>query len=68
MDIRNIIQGWTNVLIENDEIEKIAEYRLSICNGCDKRIEQLGVDVCAMCHCPLVAKTRSDSKCDLSKW
>lgn len=68
IDIKNIIQGWTNVLIEDSEIEQIAKYRLSICNGCEHKIEMIGVECCGICHCPLIAKTRSNSKCDLNKW
>jgi hypothetical protein len=62
------VQGWINVALDElgvlDEATKIkAEKRLLICNACE-----YGGWTCRLCGCPLVAKTKSNSKCDLGKW
>jgi hypothetical protein len=66
--LRTILNGWKNTLITDSKIEAVAQVRLSICNGCDKKTTQLGIDVCGECHCPLVAKVRSNDTCPLNKW
>ncbi len=66
---KEIGEGWLNVIIKNAEIEEEAQRRLSICNGCEKKDSMIGVDVCSLCHCPLLAKARSsDSECPLNRW
>jgi len=67
--LKDIINGWKNVIITDANVEEIAEVRQLICNGCDKKTEMLGMEVCGLCHCPLLAKTRStDNRCPLGKW
>ena len=69
IDIKNIWNGWKNVIITDENIEAAAEVRLLICNGCDKKTSMITVDVCGLCHCPLIAKTRSkNERCPLGKW
>jgi len=63
--IREILNGWKNVVWEKPEVEKLAYDRLTICSTCDKNIS----NKCSECGCPLVAKLRSEySKCPLGKW
>jgi hypothetical protein len=68
MKISRIINGWKNYIIKNNDVETKAQVRISICNGCDKKATQLGIEVCGECHCPLVAKVRSNDNCPLNKW
>lgn len=68
--LKEIGEGWLNNLLrDNPEIEEQAKERLAICSSCPNRITMLGVDVCALCHCPLSAKARSqESECPAGKW
>jgi hypothetical protein len=69
MNIKEIVEGWKNVIIHDDEVEKIASTRKAICDTCPNKVIQLGMECCSLCHCPLVAKTRSlDSVCPDGKW
>lgn len=68
--LTEIIEGWKNVVFTDAEIELLSDERMKICNGCPhKEINLLNIDICGLCHCPLIAKTRSpESKCPESKW
>lgn len=62
-----IVEGWTNWIWKNEEVEKVAQERAAICAGCDSNKN----NTCKECGCPLFAKTRSmkeTNKCDLDKW
>lgn len=72
--VNNIVQGYTNLLITDDEIEELSAERFTICNTCTSRIVLVKVNgipkyKCGECSCPLDAATRSPGKvCDLNKW
>jgi len=69
MKPKDIINGWKNWLFTDDEVEKIAADRLAICNTCPEKDSMLNLEVCRLCHCPLVAKTRSiKSECPKGLW
>jgi len=70
MKIKNVIDGWKHVLVEDKAIEEMAAKRLQICSECPNKTRLMDiVDVCGLCHCPLLAKIRSiDENCPLSKW
>ena len=69
MNIKKILKAWKNVAITNEEIEAIADQRSAICNKCRNKERMLGIDVCAACHCPLIAKQRSpENSCPLGLW
>lgn len=69
MKLKEIAEGWKNVLIEDLEVEKIADDRKAVCDSCNEKISLLGIGCCGMCHCPLLAKQRSvESSCPLNKW
>jgi len=69
MKINNIINGWKNVIIKDEDIEELAKTRIQVCNNCPNKMKQLGLDVCGLCHCPLMAKVRSlDEVCPIKKW
>jgi len=67
--IKNIFEGWTNVLIPQESVEKIADLRTRICNLCPHKGTKLGIDYCKKCGCPIAAKSRSiNEHCPLKKW
>ena len=63
--LKNILAGWRNVLIQDPQIEALAQTRGEICLRCPhrKRI------VCGKCGCPLKAKLRApDATCPDDRW
>ncbi len=67
LDIKEVTHAWINLAIGNEEVKKIAEERMKVCIECPFREKQLGVFVCSLCMCPLIAKTHSPkNSCD--KW
>lgn len=67
--IKEIIEGWTNKIFTNEQVEILSNERMEICNQCPHKIKMLSVDVCELCMCPLSAKTRSpESDCAIHKW
>ena len=67
--IKNIFEGWSNVFIKDDNVEKIATLRRKICDLCRSKGNSLGVDYCKICGCPLIAKSRSmNEHCPIEKW
>lgn len=81
--LKNIIAGWTNLMIDNPVVEEIAMKRANICATCpfvkhstgvhtiivDKKTTQIRGMVCGKCGCPLSAKVRSaDDYCPAGKW
>lgn len=72
-EIKNIIEGWSNVFGGNSTIKAIASYRFNICMTINdgspcKKMNKFGY-VCMACGCPLKGKTASmGSKCKLNHW
>jgi len=67
--IKNIIQGWINVIIPNTRIEAIAKGRLEECIKCPSQELEFGITVCGACGCPLLAKARSEEDlCPRGRW
>jgi hypothetical protein len=67
--IKNIFEGWSNVVFPNSSVEKIANLRSRICDLCIHKGNKLGVDYCKKCGCPIIAKSRSmEEHCPLNKW
>jgi len=67
--MKEILDGWMKVLIEDEETEKLSKERMTICNSCPFKSKIIGVEVCSRCNCPLIAKTRSkDSSCPKGFW
>lgn len=67
IDIKGIIEGTLNSVFIKEEIEKLSEYRLSICNTCEhysSNIKKKGLQVlrldkfCADCGCNMYLKSR----------
>jgi hypothetical protein len=72
--IGNILEGYTNLIFKNGEIELLAEERLKECIPCDNKevliiVGDKTVYGCKSCKCPIDAKVRAeDEKCPLGKW
>jgi hypothetical protein len=66
--VKYIIQGWWNWLLDlvsDIKYKKEFDARLEICRQCENNKH----GICAICHCVLVAKTKSeDSECPVGKW
>ena len=63
--LQRIIDGWSNLLFRDPEIEDMAQRRAKICAVCSKN----KYNTCMVCKCPLPAKTRSpEEKCDRGLW
>jgi hypothetical protein len=64
--VNEIANGYKNLVksklgLSSEKDEKIFKARREICNSCP---EKTALDRCALCSCPLAAKTRSlESKC-----
>ncbi len=80
--LSEIVEGYTNLVFENPEIEALAEKRLNECLPCDERSDKenspteiKAFSFCKKCGCNLLAKTRAnvneqwgDGGCPLKKW
>lgn len=80
--IARIIDGWRNYIFPNEDVERTAVSRASICSGCshavhgtyekampDFSIKEVQGMKCDVCGCPLSTKLRSvDEKCPKNKW
>lgn len=67
--LKEIATAWKNVLSKDNEVEMVAKERMDTCNQCPFKKQMFGVAVCGLCHCPLVAKTRSLlNSCDRGAW
>lgn len=63
----NIIKGWYYKIFNKKN--KLAEYRLNICDNCPNKVHTPLGEACNECGCILDAKTRViDEKCDMNKW
>jgi len=69
MDITQIAQAWANAFTKPASMNDLAEARKQTCNDCEHKTKEFGIEVCAVCHCPLYAKiyTPADS-CPKNKW
>lgn len=64
-ETRQIVSGWTHLLVRKDGIERLARRRMAICTGCEHRRKL----VCGLCGCPLAAKQRAaDASCPIARW
>ncbi len=67
--LKQIVEGWKNVIWENPQVERVAKERASICANCDFNVDNIcdsnksGTTIHGNpvngCGCPLIAKTRS---------
>jgi hypothetical protein len=81
MNLKDLVNGWTNYIFDNPEAEKIAYNRAKICSNCpsnkkgnilvflEDKLKHIEGNYCDLCGCPLSPKLRSKKeKCDANKW
>ncbi len=74
MGIDGIVEGYSNLIKRDEEIEKLAKQRLSVCEDCpfnSKNNSMLGsmIPYCTKCGCILAAKVRNEKgQCPEKKW
>tara|TARA_R110002012_G_C11185411_1_gene557654 strand:- start:99 stop:344 length:246 start_codon:yes stop_codon:yes gene_type:complete len=78
--INDIKKGWQNYLDESNIDKEIVNKRATICSECKHakqgklltfikdRLQEIQGYYCGLCKCPLSAKVRSETKCDIDKW
>ena len=58
--------GYKNLLLKEDDIEKIAVLRINICKLCESYSK---IGICKECGCLIAAKSRvKEENCKLNKW
>jgi hypothetical protein len=63
--LKEIYEGWKNVIFPTPEIKALAKERALVCAECDVLV----FGVCSRCCCPHMGKTHSpDSRCPMNKW
>jgi hypothetical protein len=73
-DIAHIVEGNVNVVrhflgVENGDVEAKATKRLEVCNPCDNnRPNEVGINRCILCGCPIESLVRSNKGCKANKW
>mgnify|MGYP003631721557 CR=1 FL=1 len=68
--IKNILDGWRNAFLKDDEIEALARIRLDACENCPSSKENIiDLVICGSCGCPLLAKSRApEDLCPRGRW
>lgn len=61
MEVKAIVDGFKNLLIRDDKVEKKAIKREKICRGCPYIIKNTAVERCSLCGCFIKAKVRQDN-------
>ena len=63
--LKNMLDGWKNVFITDEEVEKLAAERILVCNHCEHKKKM----TCGLCNCPLKAKLRAvEAECPDNRW
>ena len=70
---KEIAEGWANLVLKKEHVERVSQMRMNICNTCEHistKHKTSRPDVhCVKCNCPLATKTRSlESACPIGKW
>jgi hypothetical protein len=69
MEVIEILKAWKNVAFTTEEIEAIAKERMAVCSKCPHKTTMMKIDVCGLCHSPLLGKTHSpENSCPKKKW
>lgn len=69
MDLKEIALAWTNAIVKPEDIQVLANHRMEVCDECEHRKKELGIEICGVCHCPLFAKVYSPYySCPEQKW
>lgn len=68
--LQEIFKAWNIAFDPNNEQAELAAKRIEICNSCDKKVTNLGINRCSVCGCALKGKVFSPVKgaCPEGKW
>lgn len=68
--LQEIFKAWNIAFDPNNEQAELAAKRIEICNACDKKVTNLGINRCSVCGCALKGKVFSPVKgaCPEGKW
>ena len=68
--LQEIFSAWNIAFNPDDEQAELAGKRIEICNSCDKKVTNLGINRCSVCGCALKGKVFSPVKgaCPEGKW
>lgn len=79
---KDIVDGFSYLVVPDSEVEKKAKERANVCSGCkfakysgkmnvfvadNKTVKVRGM-YCSVCTCSLSAKVRSNDACPIGKW
>lgn len=73
LNLKQIAEGWKNVVIKDEDVEAVAKIRLEICRQCPFHSSNAKTkrpdEHCTKCGCPLISKTRCMTcSCPENKW
>lgn len=68
--LQEIFKAWNIAFDPNNGQAELAAKRIEICNSCDKKVTNLGINRCSVCGCALKGKVFSPVKgaCPEGKW
>lgn len=68
--LQEIFKAWNIAFDPSNEQSELAAKRIDICNGCDKKVTNLGINRCSVCGCALKGKVFSpvEGACPEGKW
>lgn len=68
--LQEIFKAWNIAFDPDNEQAELAAKRIEICNSCDKKVTNLGINRCSVCGCALKGKVFSPVKgaCPEGKW
>lgn len=68
--LQEIFKAWNIAFDPNNQQAGLAAKRIEICNSCDKKVTNLGINRCSVCGCALKGKVFSPVKgaCPEGKW
>lgn len=68
--LQEIFKAWNIAFNPDDTQSELAGKRIEICNSCDKKVTNLGINRCSVCGCALKGKVFSpvEGACPEGKW
>jgi hypothetical protein len=68
--IEEIFKSWNIAFNPDNKQSELASKRIEICNGCEFKVTNLGINRCSVCGCALRGKVFSPVKgaCPKEKW
>lgn len=68
--VEEIFKAWNIAFNPDDEQAELASKRIDICNSCEHKVTNLGINRCSVCGCALKGKVFSPVKgaCPKGKW